>query len=114
MVAQSLGAWAPAIVTFAAVMLGTLALALLWQWWIERRRRRNVVEQLRSFAARSSGDQAASRTLIRGVESVEARWLQSRSEEHTSELQSRLHLVCRLLLEKKKNNTLSCVHVTNV
>src|SRR2546422_5825942 len=26
----------------------------------------------------------------------------SRSEEHTSELQSRLHLVCRLLLEKKK------------
>src|SRR2546422_5892627 len=29
-----------------------------------------------------------------------------RSEEHTSELQSRLHLVCRLLLEKKKNNTM--------
>src|SRR5256884_8663492 len=34
-----------------------------------------------------------------------ARRLQ-RSEEHTSELQSRLHLVCRLLLEKKKE--LSC------
>src|SRR2546429_7054205 len=29
---------------------------------------------------------------------------QHRSEEHTSELQSRLHLVCRLLLEKKKNS----------
>src|SRR5260370_11662420 len=28
-----------------------------------------------------------------------------RSEEHTSELQSHLNLVCRLLLEKKKNNT---------
>src|SRR2546429_2680563 len=28
----------------------------------------------------------------------------ARSEEHTSELQSRLHLVCRLLLEKKKQN----------
>src|SRR2546422_7189047 len=28
-----------------------------------------------------------------------------RSEEHTSELQSRLHLVCRLLLEKKKKRT---------
>src|SRR2546422_6252712 len=28
--------------------------------------------------------------------------VQERSEEHTSELQSRLHLVCRLLLEKKK------------
>src|SRR5687768_3026957 len=29
-------------------------------------------------------------------------WVEFRSEEHTSELQSRLHLVCRLLLEKKK------------
>src|SRR5256884_5675382 len=29
----------------------------------------------------------------------------TRSEEHTSELQSRLHLVCRLLLEKKNTNT---------
>src|SRR2546422_243203 len=75
MVAQSLGAWAPAIVTFAAVMLGTLALALLGEWWAERGRRRDVVEQLRSFAARSSGDQA-SRTLIRGVKTGEAPWLQ--------------------------------------
>src|SRR5258708_15618879 len=31
--------------------------------------------------------------------------LQQRSEEHTSELQSPDHLVCRLLLEKKKENT---------
>src|SRR2546429_6339440 len=31
----------------------------------------------------------------------------ARSEEHTSELQSRLHLVCRLLLEKKKKTTIS-------
>src|SRR2546427_5418133 len=30
-----------------------------------------------------------------------------RSEEHTSELQSQSNLVCRLLLEKKKNNTLN-------
>src|SRR2546421_5759752 len=34
--------------------------------------------------------------------------LRSRSEEHTSELQSRSDLVCRLLLEKKKNHT--CLH----
>src|SRR2546429_5019358 len=32
---------------------------------------------------------------------------QNRSEEHTSELQSRLHLVCRLLLEKKKKKACS-------
>src|SRR3989442_8370759 len=31
----------------------------------------------------------------------------SRSEEHTSELQSRPHLVCRLLLEKKKNKKIA-------
>src|SRR2546429_4254021 len=35
---------------------------------------------------------------------------QLRSEEHTSELQSRLHLVCRLLLEKKKSRTFACRH----
>src|SRR3989449_3304248 len=43
-----------------------------------------------------------------GAEAIEAaiklvRHATRRSEEHTSELQSRLHLVCRLLLEKKKN-----------
>src|SRR5207247_10832829 len=32
-----------------------------------------------------------------------------RSEEHTSELQSRVDLVCRLLLEKKKKNKTTCV-----
>src|SRR2546429_5182188 len=40
-------------------------------------------------------DAGALTTLMRGA----------RSEEHTSELQSRLHLVCRLLLEKKKHPT---------
>src|SRR2546422_7325193 len=34
-----------------------------------------------------------------------------RSEEHTSELQSRLHLVCRLLLEKKKKQLASVITV---
>src|SRR2546429_4810873 len=33
-----------------------------------------------------------------------------RSEEHTSELQSRLHLVCRLLLEKKKKQSYAREH----
>src|SRR2546429_939228 len=35
----------------------------------------------------------------------------ARSEEHTSELQSRLHLVCRLLLEKKKGNKSCHAHL---
>src|SRR2546422_2538080 len=39
-----------------------------------------------------------------GIDAVRPR---ARSEEHTSELQSRLHLVCRLLLEKKKKKQMS-------
>src|SRR3712207_8039720 len=39
---------------------------------------------------------------------VGAVWIWRRSEEHTSELQSRQYLVCRLLLEKKKHS--SCHH----
>src|SRR2546429_3328591 len=40
--------------------------------------------------------------------------LQQRSEEHTSELQSRLHLVCRLLLEKKKKMTRTMSSLTAI
>src|SRR3712207_7152625 len=39
------------------------------------------------------------------------RW--ARSEEHTSELQSRQYLVCRLLLEKKKKNTGVSISITS-
>src|SRR3989442_9993807 len=37
-----------------------------------------------------------------------------RSEEHTSELQSRPHLVCRLLLEKKKKQTNTSTHLSMI
>src|SRR5687768_18320803 len=50
----------------------------------------------RSASARSLDDHASA---VRGAG---PRRRACRSEEHTSELQSRLHLVCRLLLEKKK------------
>src|SRR3712207_8478376 len=41
---------------------------------------------------------------------------QERSEEHTSELQSRQYLVCRLLLEKKKlySSTTTCLHYVHL
>src|SRR2546429_7041143 len=57
---------------------------------------------------------------ICGLPQMKAAWLATsgpqvmkkealaRSEEHTSELQSRLHLVCRLLLEKKKKTNTEC------
>src|SRR3712207_8321820 len=49
---------------------------------------------------------------VRGaVEHVLAAGRGDRSEEHTSELQSRQYLVCRLLLEKKKNSNLTTYYI---
>src|SRR2546422_7174389 len=50
---------------------------------------------------RNCGD-AACGNRVRLVRRPDGHGTAARSEEHTSELQSRLHLVCRLLLEKKK------------
>src|SRR2546422_5540968 len=58
-----------------------------------------VAEQLRL------DQRVRDRAAVDGDERLVAAGDPSRSEEHTSELQSRLHLVCRLLLEKKKQKT---------
>src|SRR2546422_7016879 len=59
----------------------------------------------RPFTVRVRGLQSSrSSTVCDGPASDAVSVCPSRSEEHTSELQSRLHLVCRLLLEKKKYN----------
>src|SRR2546422_2441254 len=55
-----------------------------------------AVERLEFGAGAARSDREAEPVLAR------VRDAHGRSEEHTSELQSRLHLVCRLLLEKKK------------
>src|SRR2546422_4959821 len=49
-----------------------------------------------------SEDRRARASAVLGGRPADRRPREIRSEEHTSELQSRLHLVCRLLLEKKK------------
>src|SRR2546422_7706792 len=46
------------------------------------------------------------RVRLQALYSAKTDGKRGRSEEHTSELQSRLHLVCRLLLEKKKKETI--------
>src|SRR3712207_7000190 len=51
----------------------------------------------------SGGDRCAPRTGKACKRRCRCRIAARRSEEHTSELQSRQYLVCRLLLEKKKN-----------
>src|SRR3712207_8022783 len=68
-----------------------------------------AVEQVRALAARALGDEEAvldeRRRVVLDHLHVHQR---RRSEEHTSELQSRQYLVCRLLLEKKKHRQRSC------
>src|SRR5205809_8138478 len=63
-----------------------------------------ICQMLRKTEVQEAGETA----LLRGEQLDRSRALDinDRSEEHTSELQSRLHLVCRLLLEKKKQ----CIH----
>src|SRR2546422_661660 len=65
------------------------------------RARRPPAREGRGAPARPSGRGAGRPRGGRGAPGAD-RPRQERSEEHTSELQSRLHLVCRLLLEKKK------------
>src|SRR2546422_7266896 len=57
------------------------------------------VNEMRSRASRRPSASPEARSMRKTVGAA----ARLRSEEHTSELQSRLHLVCRLLLEKKKN-----------
>src|SRR3712207_9016394 len=56
----------------------------------------------RVTAGRQAGERGGDG--VEGRPFIPAREAEARSEEHTSELQSRQYLVCRLLLEKKKTN----------
>src|SRR2546429_7968774 len=69
---------------------------------IFRQRGDGVQRRGRHRAGEQSGRQHAQRHDAGGGSEWGRHLLRERSEEHTSELQSRLHLVCRLLLEKKK------------
>src|SRR5205814_6300365 len=62
------------------------------------------VETLRLCGIRRSSAEGECRGLSHRVSGRSTVCRERRSEEHTSELQSLRHLVCRLLLEKKKNN----------
>src|SRR5258707_3559860 len=59
----------------------------------------------RSRSRRASASRTAAQRRRRRPSPARCAGIGRRSEEHTSELQSRQYLVCRLLLEKKKNNT---------
>src|SRR2546422_2351145 len=71
-----------------AELFGTRTTATLGQWGDQKVRIAAVVTLVKRQISKKTSAEYARLTL-------------ERSEEHTSELQSRLHLVCRLLLEKK-------------
>src|SRR5438552_9504771 len=56
------------------------------------------------MSAGNTGSVAAASAIVRMATAKTRQYGRTRSEEHTSELQSPDHLVCRLLLEKKKKN----------
>src|SRR2546429_2646764 len=64
------------------------------RFWVEPRR----------FLVRGAAEPERAEIFINGKSPGPENFRKLRSEEHTSELQSRLHLVCRLLLEKKKKH----------
>src|SRR2546422_1995551 len=70
--------------------------SIWWQWWADP----SPNKQFAAWVAATQADAIIVNDNIR--DDIHAFPEALRSEEHTSELQSRLHLVCRLLLEKKK------------
>src|SRR2546430_8038263 len=68
---------------------------------------RSVVRGVFDDFAHGQVEEAVGRAVVLHGMAVVAR----RSEEHTSELQSQSNLVCRLLLEKKKNKTKILLHI---
>src|SRR2546430_6699312 len=71
---------------------------------------RSVAISVTRLPRRSGGNDAANISGVRinaTFENASQKSARSRSEEHTSELQSQSNLVCRLLLEKKKNQLLT-------
>src|SRR5256884_6641389 len=91
--------WRKRAVLGWAFLFLTSSFGIRWHWFTSTWTGSSGRSRIRSFASPLDRTSLRNRTWPRN----EGR--QPRSEEHTSELQSRLHLVCRLLLEKK-NTTL--------
>src|SRR2546429_5200084 len=71
-------------------------------------------EEYPDLASKSLRSNCSHSRCVSGISSRIFRARAMRSEEHTSELQSRLHLVCRLLLEKKKPHRSASVSYVTV
>src|SRR2546429_1468807 len=89
------------------VLLCTLSVSSAGQTFVETPGSPVIPRAVQSQAQTPAQSPAESSVIVvkPGLTEEQLADLYMRSEEHTSELQSRLHLVCRLLLEKKKKDT---------
>src|SRR3712207_7879586 len=71
---------------------------------------RSITHSRRKFIPARTMNTTSAHWVIGAKEAAESLRVEKRSEEHTSELQSRQYLVCRLLLEKKKNKYSSIIY----
>src|SRR2546425_7532934 len=105
--------WMP---IYAGIDIGTLTLRLLIARIGDDGRLHELASE-RRIVRLGEGLQPGRRLqpapMARALETI-AEWLPviKRSEEHTSELQSLAYLVCRLLLEKKKNSNTASIYTT--
>src|SRR5438876_5687120 len=87
----------------------TLFRSIMWRGGEQQQAVTERRENLAEAAAVGAERAAWAARLGEIVRLVDDDDIPARSEEHTSELQSPVHLVCRLLLEKKKKNNCSLV-----
>jgi tight adherence protein B len=66
--------WVPALVAFMAVALGTVSLVILWEWFQEQQRKRQMVDQLRSLANEPIEGPVGRSTVFRSAV-LESPWL---------------------------------------
>jgi tight adherence protein B len=78
----------PAILIFVAVGLGVLALALVWEWWADRRQRREVAQRLEGMASGAPGKDPFG-DLFRDTKLSEVSWMEPLMAKlpHTRDLQ---------------------------
>jgi len=67
--------WVPALVAFLAVALGTISLVILWEWFQEQQRKRQMVDQLRTLADQPIEGPGAGRSTVFRSAVLESPWL---------------------------------------
>ena len=67
--------WVPALVAFLAVALGTVSLVILWEWFQEQQRKRQMVDQLRTLANEPIEGPVGGRSTVFRSAVLESPWL---------------------------------------